>query len=313
MGAASSLILGGLLLEAATDRDWSIRGWEWPEVIVAWSVVVLSVVWLVVLPRSSTPPESGSFVKQLVKTQLGHLGYTVQHLPPARDDPQLALTVDFQYVVAHYLASRVDPRPFCFLQIGAFDGVTGDPIYDHVRKEGWHGILVEPQPSHFRRLVENYEGVDGLRFINAALSDRTGTQTLYVVAGTGASIESLGAVATFRRELLEGALSGKLGIYYPGSQIGSIEVACTTFNDVLAEISYLDLLQIDVEGYDLELLKLFDFDRMKPPIVRYEHRFLSASEMDEAVELLASYGYRMVREKYDTTGYLPLERPGGEL
>jgi FkbM family methyltransferase len=252
-------------------------------------------------------------VKPLVKTQLRHLGYTVQHLPPVRDDPQLALTVDFEYVVAHYLASRVDPRPFHFLQIGAYDGVAGDPIQAHVHQRGWHGILVEPQPSHFRRLVENYEGVDGLIFINAAVSDRTGTKALYVVAdGTGASIDSLGDYSTFRRELLERALRGGVGIQYPGSQIGSIEVACTTFTDVLGEVSYLDLLQIDVEGYDLELLKLFDFDRITPPIVRYEHRLLSAREMDEAVELLAGYGYRMVREKYDTTGYLPLERRSRE-
>jgi len=38
--------------------------------------------------------------------------------------------------------------------------------------------------------------------------------------------------------------------------------------------------------------------------VHYEHKKLSPSESDVAVELLASYGYRMVREEDDTTAYM---------
>ncbi|MGH3135686.1 MAG: FkbM family methyltransferase [Gaiellaceae bacterium] len=67
--------------------------------------------------------------------------------------------------------------------------------------------------------------------------------------------------------------------------MGSVEVVCTTFADVLAEASYVDLLQIDVEGYDLELLKLFGFGRITPPIVRFEHKHLSAGDLDDAVQL----------------------------
>jgi len=66
----------------------------------------------------------------------------------------------------------------------------------------------------------------------------------------------------------------------------------------------LDLLLIDTEGYDLELLELFDFERFRPDIVRFEHVHLSRADWDEAVELLARRGYRVLREEYDTTAYL---------
>ena len=89
----------------------------------------------------------------------------------------------------------------------------------------------------------------------------------------------------------------------PDSRIGSVPVTCLTFEDVLANASYVDLLHIDAEGYDLELLKLFDFERITPPIVRFEHVHLSRSDWDEAVRLLARYGYRVLREEYDTTAY----------
>jgi FkbM family methyltransferase len=297
----SSVALASTLVEATTDRDWAVRGWEWPEVIAAASVVTLGSLWLVSLRHSPSSLEPGGLVRQLVKAEIRHRGYTLQRLPSSAFDPRLALTVDFEYVLAHYLASRWGPRPFFFLQVGAHDGAMEDPLRNHVLGGQWHGILVEPQALPFGRLVENYAGLDGLTFINAAVSERSGQKTLYVIQDeTGATLESLSGTASFRRETLE-APHRKVGP--AGSRIGSVEVVCKTFADVLADVAYLDLLEIDAEGYDLELLKLFDFGRIKPPIVRFEHRHLSPDERDEAVELLADHGYRMVREEYDTTAY----------
>jgi FkbM family methyltransferase len=299
--ALSSVALASTLVEATTDRDWSVRGWEWPEVIAAASVVTLGLFWLVLLRPSLSSPEPGGFVRRLVKAELRHRGYAIQRLPSAAFDPRLALNVDFEYVLAHYVASRRDPRPFFFLQVGAHDGVMEDPLRNHVLRGQWHGILVEPQGLPFGRLVENYAGHDGLTFINAAISEHSGPKTLYAIQDeAGATLEALSGTASFRRETLEGP-HRKVGP--AGSRIGSVEVMCKTFADVLADVAYLDLLEIDAEGYDLELLKLFDFSRIKPPIVRFEHRHLSAEERDEAVELLADHGYRMAREEYDTTAY----------
>ena len=45
---------------------------------------------------------------------------------------------------------------FFFLQIGAFDGESRDPLFQAVRKYGLNGVLVEPQKPTFERLCENY-------------------------------------------------------------------------------------------------------------------------------------------------------------
>jgi Methyltransferase FkbM domain len=84
-------------------------------------------------------------------------------------------------VLDHYLASREDPRPFFFLQVGAYDGVIDDPLHERVREGNWHGILVEPQPSHFRRLLESYAGIEGLTFVNAAISEERGLRRMFVI------------------------------------------------------------------------------------------------------------------------------------
>ncbi len=302
VAAVASVVLTGVLFEALTDRDWSVRGWEWPEVLCFALVIVLAF-WLV---SSRFLPErlDGHLVKHLVKAELKRLGYTVHRLPSPAADPRFALNIDFEYVLAHHLAGRADSRPFFFLQVGARDGVSDDPLYRHVREKNWHGIMVEPQPEQFARLLENYEGSEGLTFVNAAVAEQPGVRTMYVIAdATGTPLEELGGIASFREGPLR-AFHAKMGRHYPGSSVGTIVAACTTFADVLSDVSYLDLLQIDVEGYDVQLLTLFDFARIKPSIVRFEHRHVPPSELDEAFLLLAHHGYLMVREEYDVTAYL---------
>jgi FkbM family methyltransferase len=251
-----------------------------------------------------------TWLKNLVRAALARLGYTVHRIPPRAGDPTNEIEVDFDYVLAHYLANRDDSTPLLFLQVGAFDGVADDPVNVHVRRRGWHGILVEPQPAAFERLVANYSDTGGLTFVNAAIAPEQGTRQLYVIRDeAGELVEALGGIASFDRAHLERFMRTD-GPRYPGIQIGSLEVRCTTFEDVLSDVPQLDLLLIDTEGYDLELLDLFDFDRFRPAIVRFEHVHLSRASWDEAVELLARRGYRTLREEYDTTAYLEPQSTG---
>ena len=239
-------------------------------------------------------------LKTYVKAGMGRLGYAVHRIPPRAADPKYAIDFDFDYVLAHYLASRRVSTPLFFLQVGAYDGVSHDPLNAHIRKGGWHGILVEPQPVAFERLVANYSDLNGLAFVNAAIAPVPGTRALYVIRDeAGSVVESLGFIASFDRAHLERHMR-----HYPGLHIGSIQVRCVTFQHILAESPSVDLLLIDAESYDLELLKLFDFERFQPAIVRFEHVHLSRPDWDEAVEILARRGYRTLREEYDTTAYL---------
>jgi FkbM family methyltransferase len=302
--AVVSSVVCAALFEALTDRDWSVQGWEWPQVLACTAVLTLTLLWISAHRLSSASIGHGSIAKRLIKTGLEQVGYTIRRLPSPASDPRFALQFDFDYVLDHYLASRVDARTFFFVQVGAHDGVMDDPLHRRVRQGRWHGILIEPQALPFARLVENYVGLEGLTFVNAVVAERPGTRELYVIQDEdGETIESMSGAASLREEHLHRPFEF---VAIPGSRIGSVEVVSTTFSELLSDITYLDLLQIDAESYDLELLKLFDFGRLTPPIVRFEHRQMSASELDEAYELLAQHGYRMVREEHDTTAYSPI-------
>ena len=66
----------------------------------------------------------------------------------------------------------------------------------------------------------------------------------------------------------------------------------------------MDLLQIDAEGYDSELLRLFDLPRRKPAIVRFEHTHLSRPDYESCLTLLIDLGYRIAIYGGDTLAYL---------
>jgi hypothetical protein len=70
-----------------------------------------------------------------------------------------------------------------------------------------------------------------------------------------------------------------------------------------AEIEHVDVLQVDAEGYDLELLRLFDIPRRLPSIVNYEHVTLSREGRNAAADLLIANGYRLAMSHYDTVAY----------
>ena len=85
------------------------------------------------------------------------------------------------------------------------------------------------------------------------------------------------------------------------------KVTTWTFDTLLrnAGVDEVDLLQIDAEGYDLELLRLFRVGDRLPAIVNYEHVSLSRAERAAAVALLVQHGYDVAVSDatYDTVAY----------
>ena len=95
-----------------------------------------------------------------------------RYLPPLRDRPFDVLGL----VIEHFV--RADAT-FPFLQIGAFDGESGDPIHASVVKFGLHGVLIEPNPHPYQKLLQTYAGHKGLVFENSAVGWNDGSAPLY--------------------------------------------------------------------------------------------------------------------------------------
>ena len=220
--------------------------------------------------------------------------------PPAilkRRSSQLCLDLDM--VLSHYRVTHPEVR---YLQVGAFDGISGDPIYPLIERHGLRGILIEPQKDVFERLKTNYARFPNFRLVNAAIADHDGSSTLFRTK-PGAGPEWLGQIASFNRDVL---MSHSRKLSNLESVVESEQVRCLTFDTLFKEeaTERVDLLQIDAEGFDAEILRLFDIPVRRPAIVHFEHIHLSAEDHEKAIALLVDQGYRVAASGTDTLAYL---------
>lgn len=234
-----------------------------------------------------------SRAREVARTLLRRAGVDARRPPgPLLRNPDAQLTVTLDHLIATRLLEGSD---LFFVQIGAFDGQTGDQIHDYVVRYGWRGILVEPHPRSFAELERTYHGHDGLVLRNVAVSDRAETRALYAIRDEPGLPEWVPQIATFDRRRLEATPYAHL--------IEEHDVACVPLRELLAGVDHVDLLQVDVEGYDAEVIRMFEFDRYRPSIVRFENTTLTRADHDMAVERLVSYGYRLAVVGVDTIAW----------
>src|SRR5688572_318932 len=83
-----------------------------------------------------------------------------------------------------FLRSTVESgRVRSILQVGAYDGVSNDSVYDLLRTyEHTRAVLLEPQPEPFAKLETLWAGSKRVTPLRAALSHDTGVRPLYVIA-----------------------------------------------------------------------------------------------------------------------------------
>jgi len=190
-----------------------------------------------------------------------------------------------------------------FVQIGACDGIQNDPIHDYIIKYRWKGILIEPVKELFAKLVQNYKDQSNLIFENVAISDKCETRDIYRLKITEESLpEWQQELASFS---LNTVLKHEYAIPNIRDRIVKEKVKCTTLEGLLAKhgLKEMDLLQIDVEGYEFEIIKTLDFSIIKPKIIRYEHKHLRPEDKIRCEEMLKRNGYNVIEGFPDTLAF----------
>ena len=205
-----------------------------------------------------------------------------------------------------WLAAR---DSFTIVQIGAHVGDTPyDPLYAFLREElpsrpTSLAVLVEPVREHFGQLEQAYGGVSNVRLENVAIAEREGERDFYrlgvdpVEHGRPEWLAQLGSLREERLERLWDNYEQKME---PAAHHREFllenrireTVHCITLHQLLDrhEISRLDLLQIDAEGYDYEILRTIDFERIRPRFINYE-RVLLQEDQPACRAMLTAAGY----------------------
>ncbi|NND33447.1 MAG: FkbM family methyltransferase [Saprospiraceae bacterium] len=195
---------------------------------------------------------------------------------------------------------------FFVLQIGANDGITHDPVHKFIKRDQWNGILLEPQKDVFDKFLRPlYQNQKGIKTIHAALGHHEGEATIFRIGFSTARWAT--GLTSFNKKVLENAFASghvarqakKQGIAIPDAPADWIveeKVPVITVQGLTNKfkISKIDLLQIDTEGFDYEIIQMFDFGKLRPKAISYENSHLSAEDRDACEELLSTSGYRLM-------------------
>ena len=204
--------------------------------------------------------------------------------------------------VSWVLAIRAG-RPLRFLQIGSNDGVIHDPIHGVVRACGWTGVLVEPLPEFFDRLVANYRGVPGLVFENAALGTTDGAATLYMVDPRPGDPYWVGLLASFDRDVILAKADVLADV---AERLVAVTVETVTLKTLVGRcgLDTIDLLHVDAEGYDDKVLEQIDFSAAwAPAFIIFEREHLDRASWRRTRTRLNDAGYRCIDIWPDALAY----------
>ncbi|MDX1634985.1 MAG: FkbM family methyltransferase [Marinobacter sp.] len=206
----------------------------------------------------------------------------------------------FAILLASYL-ERNQGRA-SFLQIGANDGVRFDPLHEFINASRYQfrGVLVEPVPRLYAALEQIYAHRPGITPINVAVHNTHTSASLFAVreACEASLPEWVRGIASFDRQHLNRP-------ELPADCIEEIKVPCRSVADIVLayDLTPLDLLQIDTEGYDAEIIRNLDFSVCQPAIIHFEHglpdQVMTDAAFSELRQLLNSHGYQVLTERYD--------------
>lgn len=233
-------------------------------------------------------------LKKTIQNVLNKLGYSLKRI----DHP-------FDFKALLYLYLRKNSNLF-FIQIGACDGISFDPIYRFMTRNypRTRGIVIEPLRDYFKQLQLNYRRYPHIISLNVGIHNTETDMILYRVAPV-----TMKDLPSFNKGISSFNKNHHKLFGTPSNVIIPERVPCISFGQLLKnhQIRKIDLLQIDTEGYDAEIILNIDFAFIKPSIIRFEHglpdRIMSKETFTKLIELLHENNYELAFENYDATAY----------
>jgi FkbM family methyltransferase len=167
-------------------------------------------------------------------------------------------------------------------------------------------VLVEPNSHLIPSILQNYQDVDNIQLLNNCLHyEDDKTVSLYIPAlkkelGTLAENGNLYSDAHFSLVPMNDWGDKENMIELKSISI-SFDTLCKRFN-----ITEIDYLQIDTEGFDSEIIKMIDLEKYKIRKIRYERWEFDPScfkRHNEHHEMFGSNGMKTIEDKLISHGY----------
>lgn len=153
-----------------------------------------------------------------------------------------------------------------FIEIGGYDGITGSNTYFLEKNLSWSGIIIECNPVMVEKCKENRKCI----ICDKAIYKESNKE-IEIVIPQGKEIvggkEQLSGIKDYIK-------SESLNVFKDSYKLNKIiKVKTININDLLEKhkLYEIDYVSLDIEGYELEVLKTWNFDKFKVKYLTVEH------------------------------------------
>ena len=165
-----------------------------------------------------------------------------------------------QYGEQYFILNYFENKKGVFVDIGAADGINNSNTKKLI-ENGWSGLLVEPTPVNYNKLLELHSDNDDIIIENCGCGDISTKSTFYIDNN-----DEYHQISTFLEEQKKGCEN-----YYKCTfnEI-TVELINTTELLVKHNLTNIDFISIDTEGYDEKVLLGIDFDKININLICIE-------------------------------------------
>ena len=208
----------------------------------------------------------------------------------------ISFSLNFEDVILHRLFP--DSQTGFYVDVGA-----GHPRFENdmvaLYQRGWRGINVEPNHGFHADLMRERPRDINLRVL---LSDSAeGSLTYYEISGSGLSTCDAEQAAAYQTS---------------GYRVVPRKIPVTTLANILADAdaNHINILKVDVEGFEEKVLNGNDWNKFRPDVVVVEATYPESSirRPTNILNFLEQRGYRHVHFDGLNDFYLEKEFPAPE-
>ena len=189
--------------------------------------------------------------------------------------------------LASHIIDKLPDRDRFFIEAGANDGFSQSNTYYLAKRYNWRGLLIEPIPemaAHCRRIR------DESTVVRCALGPQSGEGTTVQIhlAGLMSTVDGALGDQAVQQSHLDSAFTLQAGIAQ-----GTIEAPVRSLSSIIEEHrpdGTVDLLSLDVEGYEAQALSGLDLAIHRPTFICVE------ANNPESISAILDEHYTMIAE-----------------
>ena len=230
---------------------------------------------------------------KLLKKIVGLLGYrllnktTFKNIRSISEITPLNISLILKNLFESYNIKKV-------IQIGANDGKSFDELNLYIKQYKPESILVEPIKNIFKKLKENYKNCENVKFMNCAISVDNKISDIFKVKEEFTKFydEHIKAISSFQKIHL-------INHGVKSNHITNEKVNTTSIKQLILDnnFSSLDLLYLDVEGYDGEIVKDLLIKTNIRPFIIFEFIHINNIFLNDLIKILDRERYKIIQIK----------------